>query len=325
VSAVYELAEGHNLRGSYQTAFRIPTTQDQYIDLDVVTRRLIGRNQILRDNYNLDTNPVYTTESVALAQSTGNSADLEIAGDVYKEYLTEKVQTYELGYKGLWMGGSLFIDAFYYWSTYNDLLAEIDITQVVVVGADLASPEANGGLSDAEKASVLINGGGTIGGDPQTLQRYGYDVNIGEDVKSSGFGFSAEYYLGGGYTLGGNISQNVLKSLDDLTAQKYNVAFNTPEWRYNLKFGNRKVTDRLGFNLTYRWQEAYLWQSAIGSGVIPAFGTMDAQISYDIPGLKAKLKLGGSNITNNRYTTSYGNPRIGAVYYLQLNLSDLLN
>ncbi|MEQ9229941.1 MAG: TonB-dependent receptor, partial [Cyclobacteriaceae bacterium] len=312
IAAVWEFADGHNLRGSYQTGFRIPTTQDQFIDLDVVSRRLIGRNQLLRDFYNIDTNPVYTTSSVQAGAP-------EIAEDVYKEYLTEKVATWEVGYKGLWLAGALFIDAFYYQSTYNDLLAEIDVRQLVVAGADLKSSAAiPDGSVDIEVA--LVNG---LAG--HRTQRYGYNVNFGDEVKTSGFGLGAEYSLGGGYTLGGNISQNKMQTLDDLVAQEYNVAFNTPEWRYNLKFGNRKLTDKLGFNVTYRWQEAYLWQSSIGSGVIPAYGTVDAQVSYDIPSMKAKLKLGGSNITNKRYTTSFANPRLGAIYYIQLNLNNLLN
>ena len=328
ISSVWEFAKGHNLRGSYQTGFRIPTTQDQYIDLDVVSRRLIGRNQILRDRYNIDKNPVYSTSSVLAAQAAGDRSLLKIEDEVYQDYVTEKVGTWEIGYKGLLMDGRLFIDAFYYQSTYTDLLAEVDITQAVQAGGKVANIQTiptgydvgTTGHSDAQKDVFVAGGAAGI-----SLQNFGYDINIDEDVKSRGFGLGAEYSMGGGYNLGMNVSQNIIVDLDDLVAQEFNVAFNTPEWRYNIKFGNRKLTDQIGFNLTYRWQDAYLWQSAIGSGVIPQYGTVDAQVSYDLPSLKAKLKLGGSNLTNERYTTSFGNPRIGAIYYLQLNLSNILN
>ncbi len=327
IAAVWEFADGHNLRGSYQTGFRIPTTQDQFIDLDVVSRRLIGRNDILRENYNIDRNTVYTGASVLAAQTSGDVADLEVASDVYDSYKPEKVGTWEVGYKGLLMDGSLFIDAFYYQSTYTDLLAEITIVQAVqsddIQGVPAGYETNSGERHDNAQLQTFADGGDP--GNGVSLQNFAYDVNIGDNVKSSGFGIGAEYSIGAGYTVGANASQNKLQSLNDLVAQEYNVAFNTPEWRYNLKFGNRKVTDRLGFNVTYRWQEAYLWQSAIGSGVIPAYGTVDAQVSYDIPSMKAKLKLGGSNITNKRYTTSFANPRLGAIYYIQLNLNNLLN
>lgn len=324
ISTVWEFLDGHNLRGSYQTGFRIPTTQDQYIDLDVVTRRLLGRNQILRDRYNIDSNPVYNTKSVLAAQAAGDRSLLKIEEQVYQDYVTEKVGTWEVGYKGLLLDGRLLIDVFYYQSTYTDLLAEVDVMQAVRAGDIQEIPEGydvgTSGHNDAQK-DVFVKGGTT----GISLQHFGYDVNIDRDVKSKGFGLAAEYALARGYNFGMNVSQNLIVDLDDLVAQEFNIAFNTPKWRYNVKFGNAKLTDRLGFNLTYRWQDAYLWQSAIGSGVIPQFGTMDAQISYDLPRLKARLKLGGSNITNRRYTTSFANPRIGAIYYLQLNLNNILN
>ena len=65
-SAVWEFMNNQNLRASFQRGFRMPTTQDQYIDLDVVTRRLIGRNDLLSERFNFDRNTVYTTERYKL-------------------------------------------------------------------------------------------------------------------------------------------------------------------------------------------------------------------------------------------------------------------
>ncbi|HAC14534.1 MAG TPA: TonB-dependent receptor, partial [Bacteroidetes bacterium] len=42
LSSVLTVADGHNFRASYQTGFRNPTTQGQYIDLNVITARLLG-------------------------------------------------------------------------------------------------------------------------------------------------------------------------------------------------------------------------------------------------------------------------------------------
>ena len=63
VSGVYSVGN-HNFRASYQTGFRIPTTQDQYIDLVTPQARLIGGLPIFRDRYNFSTNPVYTLATV---------------------------------------------------------------------------------------------------------------------------------------------------------------------------------------------------------------------------------------------------------------------
>ncbi len=57
LSAVFTPIENHNFRASFQRGFRIPTTQDQFIDLDVVTRRLVGSNPVLVDRYNFQNQP----------------------------------------------------------------------------------------------------------------------------------------------------------------------------------------------------------------------------------------------------------------------------
>jgi len=330
VSGVYEFLANQNLRASFQRGFRIPTTQDQYIDLDVVTRRLLGRNELIADRYNLDKNTVYTTESVFAAQASGRINDLVVATDAYKEYKTEKVSTWEVGYKGLLTDGRLLVDVFYYNSTYQDFGAEIDVTQAVAAGNDLTGDAAippgfmvsnTGDAHETPQQQVIISGG-TEG---ITLQRYGYDTNIDQDISTFGYGAGLEYTFLNGFNLGGNASFNKIEDLDDITQRTYNVAFNIPEWRYNVTFGNRKLTDRIGFGLTYRWQDAFLWQSAIGSGITPDFATLDAQVTYRIPSINARVKLGGSNILNERYTTSLANPRMGALYYLQINLDNILS
>ena len=63
VSGVYTVGS-HNFRASYQTGFRLPTTQDQFIDLVTPQARLIGGLPLFRDRYNFATNPVYTLATV---------------------------------------------------------------------------------------------------------------------------------------------------------------------------------------------------------------------------------------------------------------------
>ncbi len=85
------------------------------------------------------------------------------------------------------------------------------------------------------------------------------------------------------------------------------------------------MTDNFGFSVNYRWQDAFLWESSFGVGVVPAYSTLDAQVSYKLTNLKSVIKLGGSNVLNERYTTSFGNPRMGAVYYVSLTFDEFLN
>lgn len=321
-SAVYTVADNHNLRASFQRGFRMPTTQTQFIDLDVVTRRLIGSNDILVDRYNFETNTVYSTESIEAARAADDISLMQAL--TFNDLQTEKVSTFEVGYKSL-IGNRLMIDAYYYYSSYNDFIAEIDFTQAV----DVADRDNRDGFdpvdgfnpdSDAGKQDILDNS--VPGG---RLQRYGFDINASGTVEAQGFAIGSEFILNGGYTFGGNLSYNDLISQEDLLEQGFRASYNTPEWKYNLKFYNRRVTDVFGFNLVYRWQDAFLWESAFGQGIVPAFGTLDFQVNYSFPAYNTTIKVGGSNILNERYETSIGNPTLGALYYVSLTFDQFLN
>ena len=316
VSAVYTLLDNHNFRASFQRGFRIPTTQDQFIDLDVVTRRLVGSNPVLVDRYNFESNQVYSTNSVIAArqafQDNGNvGAAVDQLDEVtFGEFTTEKVNTFEIGYKGV-LAEKLLIDAYYYFSSYRDFIAEIDFTQTAT--SDGLPPY--GGEANPE---------GIVQQTVRT-QRFGFDVNADGVVNAQGFAVGAEYALARGFVLGGNVAYNELIDQQDLLDQGFRASYNTPLWRYNLKVANRKVTDNFGFSINWRWQDAFLWESSFGTGIIPAYQTLDAQVSYKLPSLKSVVKLGGSNILNERYTTSFGNPRMGAIYYLSLTFDEFLN
>jgi outer membrane receptor protein involved in Fe transport len=331
VSAVYTVAGQHNIRASFQRGFRIPTTQTQFIDLDVVTRRLVGSNPTLVDRYNFESNTVYRTESIeraraAIDEGQSPSQARQLLEPVeFEEFKTEKVNTFEVGYKSL-IAEKLYIDAYYYYSIYDDFIAEIDFTQAVDITdsntRDGYSPVPNFNPdSDQGKEAIITNNLPTQG----RLQRYGFDVNADGTVKSQGAAFEAEYVLGGGYTIGGNVAWNDLISQQDLIDQGFRASYNTPEWRYNIRFKNRKLTPRIGFNVVYRWQDAFLWESSFGSGVVDAYGTLDAQVSYKVPSLNTSIKLSGSNILNDYHVTSFGNPRMGGIYMISFTFDQFMN
>ncbi|MCE7995063.1 MAG: TonB-dependent receptor [Roseivirga sp.] len=311
ISAVGTIAGNHNIRGSFQRGFRIPTTQDQFIDLDVVTRRLIGSNDLLVNRYNFSPQNAYTTNSVAIAQATGNPAALQLESRVDNEFKTEKVNTFEIGYKGLFMDGRLLVDAYYYRSNYTDFIAEIDFTQALPDG----NPSGTKVNDSPAVRDQIVNG--TV-----RTQRFGFDINATGKVESQGWAVQVDYSLPGNFKIGGNVAFNELISQDELIAQGFRASYNTPKYRYNLNFSNRKVTDRIGFNITYRWQQAFLWESSFGDGIIPEFGTLNAQVSYKIPDWKSSIKIGASNLLNEKYTTSFGNPTVGGVYYIQITFDE---
>jgi iron complex outermembrane recepter protein len=90
VSGVYSVGN-HNFRASYQTGFRIPTTQDQYIDLVTPQARLIGGLPLFRDRYNFTGNPVY---SLATVTNFGGAvlADTQPNSPVYQASIQQATQ-----------------------------------------------------------------------------------------------------------------------------------------------------------------------------------------------------------------------------------------
>jgi outer membrane receptor protein involved in Fe transport len=288
ITGVLTVAPNNNIRASYQTGYRNPTTQDQYIDLAVGggATRLIGGLPELLSKYDLIGNPAVTSESyrallASAAAGAPNPGVLETYTFDARGVRPESVQSYELGYKGL-LGSKLLIDTYGYYSIYSDFISAVEIYQ---------NPLA-------------------------TAVKFNVPVNLTEDVKTYGGAFGLDYILGK-YNLSGNVSYN---KISDIPANFINT-FNTPELRYNFGFGNREIFKNVGFNLQYRWQEKFTWNSTFGSGDVPAFGTLDGQISFKIPSINSTLKFGGSNLLNKYYSTSFGNPLIGAVYYTSITFN----
>ncbi|MFD2887095.1 TonB-dependent receptor [Chitinophaga cymbidii] len=288
-TGVFTVAKNNNIRLSYQTGFRIPTTQNQYIDLEVRSKtRIIGGLPELVNKYNLNTNKGYTQASFQKFRQTLNPADLEQY--TFGELKPERVQAYEIGYRGL-IKNRLLIDAYYYYNSYRDFVTIFAIVQ---------SPDGTpAGLANPNIFSSVYNND--------------------ERVVTQGWALGLDYVVNH-WNLSGNVSFN------EMTKEPVGLYndFNTPKFRFNLGVGNRNVYKNLGFNISYRWQDEFYWRSSFVSGMVPAFSTLDAMISYQVPKAHATIKLGGSNLLNKYYVTSLGNPSIGGIYYLSLTFEDLL-
>jgi iron complex outermembrane receptor protein len=317
ISAVYSVADDHNIRVSFQTGFRFPTTQGQYIDLDVLSSRLLGGLPSFYDRYitpNLDRS--YTGGSlVQFRDSIFAGADITTAASYLVPYTAEdikpvkpeRVKSFEIGYKSL-INNKLLIDAEFYYNIYNDFITQ---EQVVVATDD--------GSGNASLPSLLRSDG-----DPKSTSSTAYSIytNRTDLVKTEGAAVSIEYSIYKGYTFSTNYSWNkFLSGYDENTLND----FNTPEHKFNVNFGNRKLADNLGFNVTFRWQDEFEWQSSFARGTVPSFNTLDAQVSYKLEGLKSVIKIGGSNLLYKPYIMTLGAPNIGAIYYISLTFDELMN
>ncbi len=296
-TALVKIAKDQNIRLSYQTAYRFPSTQDQWINLKTPSARLIGGLPTFNTFFNFNGSPAYTAESIAAYRAsftastpTGDPTLLKVGQFVPVK--PESVQSFELGYKAV-IAERLLIDAYGYYSRYKDFIG-----RVAVGRGESANPDPR--VAYRELAS------------PFTTTNYSFVNNVSTPVKAYGWGLGLEYKIYRGYTFTGNVYSDKLK---DVPADVITF-FNTPKVRFNLGLGNENVYKNFGFNVLLRWQDKMYWEGTFATGDVPAYTTIDAQISYKITSIKSMIKLGGTNISNKYYTSAFGNPQVGGLYYI---------
>lgn len=280
-TAVVKLAENNNVRLSYQTAYRFPSNQQQFINLAIGSNvRLIGGDPSFRSHFNFDGNKIYDFESLR----KGNVVQVTPV-----DLKPESLSSFEAGYKGLLMGGKLLIDLYGYWGQYQDFLGR-QVTVQSLTGAPIA-------LSDT------LNG-----------YRYSIPVNSNDKVKTYGFGIGFDYRLPLNFTIGANMASDVLKDVPD----NFVAYFNAPKYKINANIGNSGFGPgkRIGFNVAYRWQQHLYYQGDFASGNLPGIHTLDAQVSLKLPKTKSILKVGAQNLLNQYYYNAVGNSQVGGLYYV---------
>ncbi|HEY1009324.1 MAG TPA: TonB-dependent receptor, partial [Daejeonella sp.] len=208
VTGVLTVAPNNNIRASFQTGYRNPTTQNQYIDLAVLggATRLIGGLPESLSKYSLYTNKPYTDVSyraflASASAGAPNPALLQTYTFDPKGVRPESVKAYELGYKGL-LGANVLIDAYGYYNQYKDFITAVDVYQNV----------------------------------SNVFTRFGVPVNAAGEVTAYGAALGMDYMIGK-FNLNGNVSYN---EIGDIPATYVND-FNTPTIRYNLGLASREV------------------------------------------------------------------------------------
>ena len=293
VTALFKVKENNNIRLSYQSAYRFPTNQQQWIQLQVGSTLLVGGNKYFADKYKYATNPVYNALSVVPADgSAPNPTVFNVA-----ELKPEAVNSFEIGYKGLLAEKKLLIDMYGYFGQYQDFLGRINTFQ------------SASGLGNT-KDSVLV-----------ASKRIGISVpnNSADKVKTYGFGFSVDYRLPANFTIGANIASDVLKDVPT----GFVAYFNAPMYKSNFTFANSGFgpKKRVAASLAYRWQQSYYYQGDFANGQLPDVHTLDAQVSLKLPASKSVLKLGANNLLNQYYYNAIGNSQIGGLYYVSFGFN----
>ena len=341
ISAVYSAGaqKNHTFRGSFQTGFRNPSTQDQYIGFNVGNAVLIGSAPDNLTRYS-ETLPVATATGQAFAGGTSvvmtglnaynNSytassaqAFAALAGTDPLTAATllrksnvgyvkpETVKAIELGYRGQFKGFSFDINTYY--NTYNNFLGNLTVV-APFYGAAVDSPNPLGNpLTDLGTQSLhaLANG---------NTRNYQLYTNTDIEIKSLGFGVGISKKVYKDFEVSANYNYAQF-DFDQAKDPSFEAGFNTPKHRVKASFGNEKLFKNFGFNVSGRWSTEYLWQSTFADGTIPSATVFDAQINYAIPKLKSVLKLGAANLGGKEYQQVLGAGLIGQQYFASLTIN----
>jgi len=293
IAALININENKNFRVSYQTGFRNPTNQDQYIGLFAGDVTLLGSSP---DNISRYNGTVVLNNGTPF-QFTGdfvfnNSYNADGNASNLKHVQAEKITSIDIGYRFKKPGFTFDISA--YMSDYDNKIGSTDVyVPALIPGVTLANYRALGQYAI-----------------------YQVDSNSDEELKT--YGVSAELIK----VLSRNFTFNVVYDYNKLDftptpGSSFEAAFNTPE--HNLKAGLLGSFNKLTFNLSSRYTSEYYYEASFVDGMIDARTVIDAQVSYQIPSLKAVVKVGGNNLGGKEYQSVLGGGRIGSIYYTSVS------
>jgi len=329
ISAVYSAGDKkqHNLRASFQTGFRNPSTQDQYIGFNVGSAILLGSapdnltrySEVRGNNINgsgqisafgqsiLGTNTVvmtglnaYNNSYTATSVATGDPSKFKKTNLNYVK--PEEVKAFELGYRSVL--GKTSIDVNGYYNVYNNFIGNVNVLAPYYgIAQDAPNPTPNPANPGFQSLAAIRSG------DYRVYQLY---ANTDVEIKSFGFGLGLSRKVIRDFEVG--VSYNYAQfSFDNSNSNDpgFEASFNTPKHRAKASIGNENLFKNFGFNLSGRWNSEYLWQSTMVDGVIPEATVIDAQVTYNVPSMKSAFKIGAANLGGREYFQVLGAGLIG--------------
>jgi iron complex outermembrane receptor protein len=307
-TATYSPTYKHNFRFSFQQGYRFPSIFEAYSNVNSGGVKRVGglpvmsngifesaylRNSI--DAFQAAVNNDVNTQGLTRDQAVVKEQGLIKKND-YRYVQPEHIQSFEFGYRSLWLNDALQIDIDFYFNRYDNFIGQVEMN----------IPKT----SNADSVAFYL-------ADKSKQDRYRMYTNSKTVAYNYGSTAGIRYRMFQNFFVAGNFTFATLQRKSNTDG--FEEGFNTPSWITNLSLGNDKVFRSLGFNVTYRWQSNYYWQSFLVNGNVPAYQTVDAQIGFDF--YKLRIKVGGTNLLNQYYRSFLGGPSVGGFYYTSISFN----
>jgi len=315
-AAVYTVAQKHNFRASFQNGFRFPALFEALSFVNNGNVRRVGGLSYINEglgyldnsytlasvnNFNAAVNKDVAT-GLSATEAALKNRDLLTVTDL-KPTDPERITSFEVGYKSVIFDNKLAIDWDIYTNVYHGFLGQVEV----------AVPLTDRITTDPSVIDMLA-------ANRSKQTRYRVYTNAKNSYNNYGSSLGLTYNFYGNYTLSGNVNYSAIT--ENKEKDIFVTGFNTPKWATNLSFGNRAILPNLGFNMVWKWQDAFDWESPLVNAKVKAYHNFDAQISYKAG--KATIKAGGSNIFNKHYIQYAGGPTLGALYYTAITFDNIL-
>lgn len=219
-TALINIAKNNNLRMSYQTAYRFPSTIEKYLIIDFGPYTVIGGLPWSLDYMHVKTDPVIELINFVPASTPY----------IYKEFKPESVRTFELGYKGL-ITNKLLIDVYGYTGQHKNF----------ILSNTLFQPSTGKVFASFVNSSVKVKSHGFgLGLDYQLPKDYKVNLNAYSDVLSNVPAGFKTYYNTPKYRLNMGLSNSTL-------GKNKNYGFNiTYHWQdaffFESIFGDKPIS-----------------------------------------------------------------------------------
>jgi iron complex outermembrane recepter protein len=346
LSFVYSAGEqkNHNFRGSFQTGFRNPSTQDQYIGFNIGSRVLVGsasdnleRFTEVRGGDPVNGNIISAAGQTALGISPTGSITLT-GRDAYINSFTEaSYNAFDKAYRSgpatpanLASAATLLVKAnaplvkpesvkafdLGYRGNINGFAIDINgyynIYNDFIGGFNVYTPYY--GTAETSPTNTTANSAAAALANRDSRQYQVY-TNTAVEIKSIGLGVGLSKKVYKDFELSGNYNYSQF-DFDQAKDPSFEASFNTPKHRVKATIGNDKLIGNLGVSLSGRWNSAYLWESTFADGMIAEATVIDLQANYGFKSLKSILKIGATNIGGKEYGQVLGAGLIGQQYFV---------